>query len=67
MIRLKKRKPTAEADRCPDYDTKLEDAEKRASSLLLKAEWIHSVIAQRDRENHWQASVNQLFVGEQRL
>lgn len=44
-------------------EVRLEDAEKRANALFETAEWLRTVVTRRDQENHWQAAVNQLFLG----
>ena len=46
-----------------EAEERLVDAEKRANVLLEKAEWLHATVARRDDKNHWQASVNRLFLG----
>lgn len=49
-----------------EHEERLLDAEKRANVLVQTAEWIQATVARRDQENHWQASVNRLFLGESR-
>lgn len=61
-----RRKPKPkQADECVEQEKaiRLEDAEKRANVLFEKAAWVHAVVVRRDRDNHWQAAVNELFLG----
>lgn len=46
-----------------EKEERLVDAEKRVNVLFEKAEWLHTVVTRRDQENHWQTSVDQLFLG----
>lgn len=46
-----------------EHEARLVDAENRANVLFEKAEWLHTVVSRRDQENHWQDSVNRLFLG----
>lgn len=46
-----------------EHESRLQDAETRANRLVETAEWIRASVAHRDQENHWQASVNRLFLG----
>ena len=63
-FRRKKQLPTPENEcRTVERTIRLEDAEKRANVLVQTAELIHSAVARRDKENHWQASVNRMFLG----
>ena len=49
-----------------DREERLVHAEKRANVLFARAEWLHTVVTRRDQENHWQDSVNRLFLGGNR-
>lgn len=53
--------PNESAERAKEG--RLVDAEKRANVLFEKAEWLHAVVTRRDQQNHWQDSVNRLFLG----
>jgi hypothetical protein len=48
-----------------EKERRLDDAETRANVLFVRAEWLRAAVARRDAENHWQQSVNQLFLGGQ--
>lgn len=64
MMRRKHRAQSVDEPLEAEKEARLVDAEKRANVLLRTADLIHSAVARRDQENHWQASVNQLFLGE---
>ena len=66
MIRRFWKKP--EAPKTPDAEAKeqrLEEAELRVEELESRAKWLRVVVVQRDAKNHWQESVNALFLGGQ--
>lgn len=62
-----RRKRANPVDECVEAkrEERLLDAEKRVNVLIQTAEWIHTAVSRRDQDNHWQDSVNQLFVGGQ--
>ena len=61
----RRRQPAVEVDvqKEREQELRLVEAERRANVLFQTAEWLHAVVVKRDLENHWQASVNQLFYG----
>lgn len=48
-----------------EREERLRDAENRVNVLVQTAEWIHTAVARRDQDNHWQDSVDRLFLGGQ--
>jgi hypothetical protein len=62
---FRKRHTRPEPDECHEatQEDRLLRAEKRANVLFEKADWLHTIVTRRDQENHWQASVNRLFLG----
>lgn len=60
-----RRKPLEISDPCVEEERELRlvEAEKRANVLVVTAEWLHNIVAKRDAVNHWQESVNELFLG----
>lgn len=46
-----------------EQEANLVAAETRSHVLLEKASWLHTIVSRRDQENHWQDSVNRLFLG----
>jgi hypothetical protein len=65
LLRLpKQRAPEVDDVVAREHEERLLDAEKRANVLIETAEWIRTAVAKRDEKNSWQASVNQLFLGE---
>lgn len=60
-----RRKQALQQDPCRalEQEVRLVDAEMRVNVLLRKAESLRAVVTRRDQENHWQASVNRLFLG----
>lgn len=66
MIRRWWKKP--EPPKVQDSEAKearLEDAEHRVEELEHRARWLRVVVVERDAKNHWQESVNALFLGGQ--
>jgi hypothetical protein len=66
MMRRFWRKP--ETPTTPDSvakERRLEDAEQRVEALEHRARWLRVVVVERDAKNHWQESVNALFLGGQ--
>lgn len=63
MIRRKRRVENPSPATQDEQEDRLLSAEKRANVLFEKADWLHTIVMRRDQENHWQASVNRLFLG----
>lgn len=63
-MRFRRQRP-APVVTCAEEESELRlvDAEKRVNVLVATAEWLHHTVARRDADNHWQASVNELFLG----
>lgn len=62
-MKLWRKKPDRSVQCDPEQEVRLENAEKRANLLVERASWLHAVVLKRDQENHWQDSVDRLFLG----
>lgn len=62
-LHRKKNQPTPPTEERVAQEGRLVAAETRSHLLLEKASWLHTMVSRRDQENHWQDSVNRLFLG----
>lgn len=63
-MKLRRSKPAGPNEElAATREDSLVDAEKRANVLFARAEWLYTIVMKRDEANHWQAAVDELFLG----